>query len=109
MYKKMQDPYKIMLNGLSGAMKDYGNAAYDPRNNNCMCINGQLMLLDLIEHLEIIPGFELIQSNTDGLIVQLPDSDEAFEMLDDICYDWERRCSTDKCDILLETDQIAEI
>ena len=26
-----------------------------------MCINGQLMLLDLIEHLEVVPGFELIQ------------------------------------------------
>ena len=109
MYKKMQDPYKVMLNGLSGAMKDKGNAAFDPRNNNVMCINGQLMLLDLIEKLEIIPGFELIQSNTDGLIIQLPDTDEAFEMLDDICYDWEKRCSTDKCEILLETDQIAEI
>ena len=109
MYKKMQDPYKVMLNGLSGAMKDKGNAAFDPRNNNCMCINGQLMLLDLIEHLEIIPGFELIQSNTDGLIIQLPDTDEAFNMLDDICYDWECRMSTDKCEILLETDQIAEI
>ena len=109
MYKKMQDPYKIMLNGLSGAMKDKGNAAFDPRNNNIMCINGQLMLLDLIEHLEVIPGFELIQSNTDGLIIQLPDTDDAFNMLDDICYEWEQRCSTDKCDILLETDQIAEI
>ena len=109
MYKKMQDPYKIMLNGLSGAMKDKGNAAFDPRNNNIMCINGQLMLLDLIEHLENIPGFDLIQSNTDGLIIELPDTDEAFNMLDDICYDWEKRCSTDKCEILLETDQIAEI
>ena len=54
-----------MLNALSGAMKDETNAAYDPRNNNCMCINGQLMLLDLIEHLEVVPGLELIQSNTD--------------------------------------------
>lgn len=109
MYKKMQDPYKVMLNGLSGAMKDKSNAAFDPRNNNCMCINGQLMLLDLIEHLETIPDLELIQSNTDGLIIQLPDTDAAFDMLDDICYDWECRMSTDKCEILLETDQIAEI
>jgi len=109
MYHKMQDPYKIMLNSLSGAMKDIANAAYDPRNNNCMCINGQLMLLDLIEHLEAIKGFDLIQSNTDGLIIELPDTDEAFNQLDDICYDWEQRCSTDKCEILLETDQIAEI
>ena len=109
MYKQMQDPYKVMLNGLSGAMKDKKNDAYDPRNNNIMCINGQLMLLDLIEHLEAIDGFELLQSNTDGLIVQIPDTDEAFRQLDDICYEWESRCSTEKCDISLATDQIAEI
>lgn len=108
-YKKAQLPYKLILNALSGAMKDKNNKAYDPRNNNIMCINGQLMLLDLIEHLEVIPGFRLIQSNTDGLIVQIPDTDEAFNMLDDICYDWESRCSTEYCDILLETDQIKEI
>lgn len=108
-YKKMQLPYKKMLNALSGGMKDATNPAYDPRNNNCMCINGQLMLLDLIEHLEVIPGFELIQSNTDGLIVKVPDTDEAFDMMDDICWEWEQRCSTPFCDILLELDCIREI
>jgi len=109
MYKKQQSPYKQLLNALSGAMKDRNNKAYDPRNNNLMCMNGQLMLLDLIEHLEVIPGFVLIQSNTDGLIVQIPDTEEAFNMLDDICYDWETRCSTDLCSITLATDQIREI
>ena len=107
--KKSQLPYKKMLNALSGAMKDNTNPAYDPRNNNCMCINGQLMLLDLIEHLEVIPGFQLIQSNTDGLIVQIPNTDEAFRQLDDICWDWEQRCSTSRCEILLALDCIKEI
>lgn len=107
--KKEQAPYKKLLNALSGAMKDKTNPAYDARNNNCMCINGQLMLLDLIEHLEVIPGFELIQSNTDGLIIRIPDTDEAFNMVDDICWDWEQRCSTSKCKILLELDTISEI
>lgn len=108
-WKKAQLPYKKMLNALSGGMKDKTNPAYDPRNNNCMCINGQLMLLDLIEHLEAIPGFQLIQSNTDGLIVKVPDTDEAFDMMDDICWEWEQRCSTPLCDILLELDCISEI
>ena len=108
-WKKAQIPYKKMLNALSGAMKDKKNPAYDPRNNNIMCINGQLMLLDLIEHLEQIPGFRLVQSNTDGLIVWLPNTDEAFNMLDDICYEWESRCSTDKCEIGLALDCIREI
>ena len=108
-WKAAQLPYKKMLNALSGAMKDYTNPAYDPRNNNIMCINGQLMLLDLIEHLEAIPGFTLIQSNTDGLIVQIPDTDAAFAMMDDICWEWETRCSTDKCFIGLALDCIREI
>ena len=107
--KKEQAPYKKLLNALSGAMKDVTNPAYDPRNNNCMCINGQLMLLDLIEHLEAVPGFELIQSNTDGLIIQIPDTDEAFEAVDNICYEWECRCSTEKCNISLGLDTIAEL
>lgn len=108
-WKKAQLPYKKLLNALSGGMKDKTNPAYDPRNNNIMCINGQLLMLDLIEHMEVIPGFELIQTNTDGLIVKIPDTDEAFEMLDDICWEWEMRISTDKCSILLELDSIREI
>ena len=107
--KKEQAPYKKLLNALSGAMKDKTNPAYDPRNNNCMCINGQLMLLDLIEHLEVVEGFELIQSNTDGLIIRIPDTDEAFDQVDDICWEWEQRCSTELCSILLGLDVISEI
>jgi DNA polymerase len=109
-FKKAQLPYKKMLNALSGAMKDALNPAYDPRNNNTMCINGQLMLLDLIEHLEEkVPGFELIQSNTDGLIVMIPDTDEAFDAVDDVCYEWECRCSTEQCNISLALDTVSEI
>ena len=107
--KKEQAPYKKLLNALSGAMKDPTNPAYDPRNNNLMCINGQLMLLDLIEHLEVVDGFRLIQSNTDGLIIQIPDTDEAFEQVDDICWEWESRMSTEKCNIRLGLDVIKEI
>ena len=82
--------------------KDPANRAYDPRNANLVCVNGQLMLLDLIEHLEVIESFELIQSNTDGLIVKIRKSD--FDLLDDICYEWEKRCNME-----LEFDYIKEI
>lgn len=107
--KKEQAPYKKLLNALSGAMKDKTNPAFDARNNNIMCINGQLMLLDLIEHLEVVEGFELIQSNTDGLIIRIPDTDEAFDQVDDICWEWEERCSTELCNISLALDIIGEI
>lgn len=107
--KKEQAPYKKLLNSLSGAMKDKNNPAYDPCMNNTMVVNCQLMLIMLLEWLEEIPGFELIQSNTDGLIVQIPDTDEAFNMLDDICYRWESTCSTELCSITLAFDQVSEI
>ena len=89
--KKEQAPYKIVLNGTYGICKDKLSLAYDPRQANNVCINGQLLLIDLIDKLEVIEGFELIQSNTDGLIVKIPDTDEAFNQLDDICYEWEQR------------------
>lgn len=107
--KKEQAPYKLLLNSLSGAMKDKNNPAYDPCMNNTMVVNCQLMLIMLLEWLEDIPGFELIQSNTDGLIVQIPDTDEAFNMLDDICYKWETTCSTEQCKITLAFDQVEYI
>lgn len=107
--KKQQAPYKKLLNSLSGAMKDKNNPAYDPCMNNTMVVNCQLMLIMLLEWLEEIPGFELIQSNTDGLIVLIPDTDEAFNMLDDICYRWESTCSTEHCSITLAFDQVTEI
>ena len=89
--KKEQAPYKIVLNGTYGISKDKMSLAYDPRQANNVCVNGQLLLIDLIDKLESIKGFELIQSNTDGLIVKIPDTDSAFNQLDDICYEWEQR------------------
>ena len=89
--KKEQAPYKLVLNKAFGATKDRNSSAYDPKRANDICINGQLLALDLIEKLEIIPGFELIQSNTDGLIIKIPDTDSAFEAADDICWEWESR------------------
>ena len=87
--KEEQAPYKIILNSTYGICKDPTSAAYDPRRANEVCINGQLLLLDLLEHLE--GHCEVIQSNTDGLIIQIPDTDEAFNEADDICYEWEHR------------------
>jgi hypothetical protein len=84
---KEQKTYKLVLNKTFGASKDKFNKAYDPRQVNNICVNGQLLLLDLIEKLE--PYCELIQSNTDGLIIQIDEKD--FYLIDDICYEWEQR------------------
>jgi hypothetical protein len=87
--KAAQAPYKIVLNSTFGVCKDSMSKAYDPQMSNNVVINGQLLLLDLIEKLE--GHCELIQSNTDGLIIQVKDTDAAFDKVDDICWEWEQR------------------
>ena len=100
--KKEQAPYKIVLNGAYGMMKDKYSLAYDPKQANAICVNGQLMLLDLLEHLE--PYITLIQSNTDGLIIQVEDNEEKINKVMDICHRWEHRTGMG-----LEQDEITEI
>lgn len=87
--KKARQPFKIMDNAISGQMKQKGSALYDPMSNNSICINGQLLLLDLVEHIE--PYCELIQNNTDGIIVKLDDYEKQFDILDDVVFEWEQR------------------
>ena len=87
--KKARQPFKIMDNAISGQMKQRQSTLYDPMSNNTICINGQLLLLDLIEHLE--PYCKLIQNNTDGIIVKLSDYENDFDTIDDVVWEWEQR------------------
>lgn len=49
---------------------DINNELYDPRQGMSICVNGQLLLLDLIEkvELEFKEEAEFIQGNTDGVM-----------------------------------------
>ena len=91
--KKEQAPYKIILNSQYGITKDKFSSAYDPVQANNICVNGQLMLLDLLEHLEYRMGdrFELIQSNTDGIIVRIAEDERSERIFRHVCDDWCRR------------------
>ncbi|NFA98008.1 hypothetical protein EXM52_13165 [Clostridium botulinum] len=93
--KKEQQPYKIVLNSTYGASKDKYNNLFDPLQANNVCINGQLMLLDLIEKVtEKLPGVKLIQSNTDGVMWKL-ESEKDIETYKFICEEWcKRTCMT---------------
>lgn len=88
----LQLPLKTLLNSTYGAMKDKNNQLYDPLMANEICIHGQLLLLDLMEKLE--PHADIIQSNTDGILIKMPDGkneDVWFNLIDDIVYEWEQR------------------
>jgi DNA polymerase len=83
-----QQPRKIVLNGTFGASKDRFNNLYDPLQANNTCIAGQLLLLDLIEKLE--GKCQLIQSNTDGILVKLYSREDKDGILA-ICEEWSVR------------------
>jgi len=87
--KKARLPYKIADNAISGQLKDAFSPLYDPRENNAITVNGQLLLVDLIEKLE--PHIEkFIQSNTDGILFKIK-SMKDFDLIDDIVWEWEER------------------
>lgn len=83
-----QQPRKIVLNGTYGASKDKYNNLYDPLQANNVCISGQLFLVDLIDKLE--QHCQLIQSNTDGILVKLYDKQDKDKIIG-ICEDWCKR------------------
>lgn len=63
--------YKIILNSTFGATKAKYNKMFDPKMANNICVNGQIILIQLIK--ELLPFIILIQSNTDGIIVEIKD------------------------------------
>ncbi|MCG1029290.1 DNA polymerase B [Virgibacillus halodenitrificans] len=62
------DIYKILLNSTYGAMKSKWNKLYNPQMANNIVVNGQLIITHLICLLE--NHCELIQTNTDGIIIK---------------------------------------
>lgn len=87
--KKEQAPFKIVINATYGCFKDKFNPMYDPRAANNVSIAGQVLVCcDLVEKLEGL--CEIIQINTDGLLLKL-DIESDFFTVDDICYEWEKR------------------
>lgn len=90
-YNLKSSALKLPINTVSGCMKAKFNKLFDERNNNWMCITGQLLLIDLIESME--DYMTLIQSNTDGIIIIPHDK----EMCDKKIKEWE-----DKTGLILE-------
>lgn len=70
-------PYKLADNAIVGKFKDKNSKLYNPGLNNSIVVNCQLMLLMLIEMIE--PYCKLIQSNTDGIIIQAKDKEIILE------------------------------
>lgn len=68
--KIWSDALKLSLNGAYGKSKDENSCIYDPSMTMSITINGQLLLLMLIEAIHEA-GITLVQANTDGVMVYI--------------------------------------
>ncbi len=78
---------KLALNGVYGDSNQIHSCFYDPFYTMSITINGQLLLLMLIDQLIKIPGLKMIQGNTDGVTFLCPK--EYMEHQRRICRWWE--------------------
>lgn len=104
-HNPLQKCLKPAINGTYGAMKDKHNPLYDPRQANNVCIFGQMSLLMLVEMIEEYG--EIVQTNTDGVLLKMPDGqnpDEFYNTIDDVAYKWEQITG-----LTLEFDEYSEV
>lgn len=88
--KKTANALKLVVNTTYGAMLNEYNDLYDPLMGHSVCITGQLFLLELAEHLyKSIKGLEIVQLNTDGIMIQCKKHD--LDQLKAICDEWQKR------------------
>ena len=78
---------KLALNGLSGNLQNEHNFCYSPFTVMQIRMNGQLMLLMLVEKLLKI-GCKVLQVNTDGAFVLRKLSDD--DKFKQVCSEWEK-------------------
>lgn len=79
-------PYKTILLSVFGAMMNEHCRFYDPYNGLLVTMTGQIFLVDLLEKLE--GKVKVVQSNTDGIIVEPFDwskKDEIIAIVDAWC------------------------
>lgn len=90
--KKHSNALKLILNSTYGCFKDRNNPLFDPLMANNICVAGQLLLTDLIDKLlKNVRTLCCHNVNTDGVYFSYDGSDEEFNLIDDVCYEWEKR------------------
>lgn len=80
---------KLVANTTYGATLNKYNPLYDPLMARSVCVSGQLYLLELAEHLLLIPGLKIVQLNTDGIMVEF-DADD-LDHVRNITGEWQER------------------
>ncbi|MDD2952521.1 MAG: ERF family protein [Parabacteroides sp.] len=94
---------KLVINTTYGAMLNQYNELSDPWAGRSVCITNQLAMTDLAcKLIHEIPGFRIINFNTDGIMYGLPPKYRAKR--DEIMNEWQKRTG-----LTLERDHVAKI
>ena len=91
LWKKLnsqQNGLKLVLNTTYGACKNKYNALYDPYQASSLCYTGQLLLSALATELWVKTQSDIIQTNTDGLLIRC--DKDVFEQIKSIVSAWEQ-------------------
>lgn len=80
---------KLVLNTVYGCMKNQYNKLYDPFMSTCVCVSGQLFIIDLMNRIhERVPDMEIVQLNTDGWVLSIKRSD--YDAVQLVVEEWKR-------------------
>lgn len=80
--------YKLALNGAYGGSNNEHSPFYDSKYTMTITINGQLLLLMLIEQMIKIKDLKMIQANTDGITFLCPR--DSIDEARNVCAKWEK-------------------
>lgn len=79
---------KLALNGVYGdSNNEHSKGLFDPQYTMAITVNGQLLLCMLAEWLITYASCRLVQINTDGMTVIVPDAHRGA--FDDLCQRWQ--------------------
>lgn len=99
-WKQQANAAKLVLNTVYGCMKNQYSKLYDPFMATCVCITGQLLIIDLMNRIhEVCPRMEIVQLNTDGWVLYLDEND--VPVMNEVVKMW-----CDQTGFTVETDEI---
>lgn len=102
-WKDIANAAKLVLNTVYGCMKNKYNKLYDPFMATCVCLSGQLFIIDLMNRIhDAVPDFEIVQLNTDGWVLSIPREDKPA--LDAVIEQWKKETG-----FAVDTDIISQL
>jgi hypothetical protein len=88
----LADGFKLAANSVYGKSNDINSFLYDPKFTMCITLNGQLLLTMLAEELvDKIKNMIVLQINTDGITLKIPNNQESINTYYNICKNWEQQ------------------